>query len=73
MDIKIIGLTDQHEAYVGSKNRKFRINEFLIIEDIYQGDLIGEIVEAHTYNKFIPMVNNGDIMDANMLNSMDLI
>lgn len=73
MDIKIIGLTDQHEAYVGSKNRKFRINEFLIIEDIYQGDLIGEIVEAHTYNKFIPMVNNGDIMDANMLNSMEAL
>lgn len=73
MDIKIIGLTDQHEAFVGSKNRKFRINEFLIIEDIYQGDLIGEIVEAHTYNKFIPMANNGEIMDGDMLRSMETL
>ncbi|WP_242491859.1 ATP-binding protein [Miniphocaeibacter massiliensis] len=73
MDIKIIGMTDQQEAYVGSNSRKFRINEFLIIEDLGQGDILGEIVEVHTYNKFIPMNNNGEIIDGNMINNLNLL
>ena len=69
MDIKIIGMTDQQEAFVGSNSRKFRINEFLIIED-EQGDLLGEIVEVHTYNKYIPMANDGDIIDNNLIKNL---
>lgn len=69
MDIKIIGMTDQQESYVGSNSRKFRINEFLIIED-EQGDLLGEIVEVHTYNKYIPMANDGDIIDNNLIKNL---
>ncbi len=69
MDIKIIGMTDQQESYVGSNSRKFRINEFLIIED-EQGDLLGEIVEVHTYNKYIPMANDGDIIDNNVIKNL---
>ncbi len=46
--LKVVGITTQHEVYVGSKDRNFRINEFLIITDPYQGDLMGEVIEAKT-------------------------
>lgn len=70
MDIKIVGMTDQQEAYIGSKEYKFRINEFLMIEDKDQGDILGEIVEAHTYNRFIPMDENQGIPDQRMIENL---
>ncbi len=38
--MQVVGITTQQEVYIGSKDRNFRINEFLIIEDPYQGDLM---------------------------------
>ena len=70
MDIKIVGMTDQQEAFIGSKEYKFRINEFLIIEDRDQGDILGEIVEAHTYNRFIPMDQNHGVPDQRMIENL---
>lgn len=70
MDIKIVGMTDQQEAFIGSKEYKFRINEFLIIEDRDQGDILGEIVEAHTYNRFIPMDENHGVPDQRMIENL---
>ena len=49
--MKVVGITTQQEFYVGSKDRNFRINEFLLIEDPYQSHLIGEVVEARTFNR----------------------
>lgn len=63
-------MTDQQEAFVGSKEYKFRINEFLIIEDRDQGDLLGEVVEAHTYNRFIPMDEKTGIPDQRMIDNL---
>jgi DNA helicase HerA-like ATPase len=68
--LKIVGITTQQEVYVGSKDRNFRINEFLIISDPYQGDLMGEIVEAKTYNKYIPLSMHGELADSSVIESL---
>ncbi len=68
--MKVIGITTQQEVFIGSKDRNFRINEFLIIEDPYQDDLIGEVVEAQTFNRYIPLNIYGDMVDASVLESL---
>lgn len=68
--MKVVGITSQQELYIGSKERNFRINEFLIIEDPYQGDLIGEVVEAQTFNRYIPLNVSGDFVDNAVLESL---
>ena len=67
--MKVLGITTQQEFYVGSKERNFRINEFLVVED-RQGDLIGEVVEAETFNRYIPLNVYGDFVDASVIESM---
>lgn len=69
MDIKIIGMTDQQEAYVGSNDRKFRINEFLIIEDPLE-DILGEVVEVHTYNRYITMPKEGEMLNQELIENL---
>lgn len=71
--MKVVGVTTQQEVFVGSKDRNFRINEFLIVEDPYQGDLLGEIVEAKTYNKFMPLSTQGELVDASVMESLRAI
>lgn len=68
--MQVVGLTSPHEVYIASKERKFRINELLIIEDTYQGDVIGEVVESNSYNRFIPMSVDKGIGDAGVLESL---
>ena len=68
--MKVVGITTQQEVFVGSKDRNFRINEFLIIEDPYQNDLIGEVVEAKTFNRYIPLNIYGDMVDSSVLESL---
>lgn len=70
--MKVIGITTQHEVFIGSKDRNFRINEFLIIEDV-QGDLVGEVVEAKTYNRYIPLNIHTDFVDASVLESLSAL
>ena len=67
--MKVVGITTQQEFFIGSKERNFRINEFLIIED-YQGDLLGEVVEAKTFNRYIPLNIYGDFVDNTVLESL---
>ncbi len=68
--MKVVGITSQQEVFIGSKTRNFRINEFLIIEDTYQGDLMGEVVEAQTFNRYIPLNVSGDFVDNSVLESL---
>ena len=68
--MKVVGITTQQEFYIGSKERNFRINEFLIIQDPFQGDLMGEVVEARTFNRYIPLNIYGDFVDAAVLESL---
>lgn len=68
--MKVVGITTQQEVFIGSKERNFRINEFLIIEDSYQSDLLGEVVEAQTFNRYIPLNIYGDFVDNSVLESL---
>jgi len=68
--MKVVGITTQQEFYVGSKERNFRINEFLLIQDPFQEDLIGEVVEARTFNRYIPLDIGGDFVDNAVLESL---
>ena len=68
--MKVIGITTQQEVYIGSKDRNFRINEFLMIEDPFQGGILGEVVEAQSFNKYIPLNVQGDFVDSGVLESL---
>lgn len=68
--MKVVGITTQQEVFIGSKDRNFRINEFLIIEDPYQNDLLGEVVEAQTFNRYIPLNIHGEMVDSSVLESL---
>ena len=68
--MKVLGITTTQEVYIGSKEKNFRNNEFLVVQDPVQGSLIGEIVEAKTYNRFIPLDMGGDFVDAGVLSSL---
>lgn len=68
--MKVVGITTQQEVFVGSRTRNFRINEFIIIEDPQQDDLMGEVVEAHTFNRYIPLNIGGDFVDNSVLESL---
>ncbi|EFM25343.1 hypothetical protein HMPREF9225_0992 [Peptoniphilus duerdenii ATCC BAA-1640] len=68
--IKVVGITTNNTFYVGSKERNFRMNEFLAIDDEAQGRLLGEVVEAQTYNRFIPLDIGGDFVDSSVLISL---
>ncbi len=70
MQMQVVGLTTPQEVYVASKDRKFRINELLVLEDPYQGNLIGEVVESNSYNRFIPLSIGSSIHDADVLESL---
>lgn len=71
--MKVVGITTQQEVYIGSKERNFRINEFLIVEDEKQGSLVGEIVEAQTFNRFIPLDIGGDFIDSSVIESLKVM
>lgn len=71
--MKVVGITTQQEVFIGSKERNFRINEFLIIEDSYQSDLLGEVVEAKTFNRYIPLNIYGDFVDNSVLESLKVL
>ncbi|MDO5018508.1 MAG: ATP-binding protein [Lagierella massiliensis] len=69
MDIKIIGITDQQEAFIGSNDWKFRINEFLMIQDP-MGDILGEVVEVHTYNRYINVPKEGEMLNSELIENL---
>ncbi|MGI6425740.1 MAG: ATP-binding protein [Tepidanaerobacteraceae bacterium] len=68
--MQVVGLTTPQEVFVVSRERKFRMNELLVLQDPYQGDLIGEVVESNSYNRFIPLSVGGTIHDSSVLESL---
>lgn len=68
--MKVLGITTTREVYIGSKEKNFRNNEFLIVEDPVQGDIIGEVVDSKTFNRFIPLDIGGDFIDSDVLTSL---
>lgn len=57
MVFNIVGCTDSTEVFMACSDRKFLMNEYIVIEDKHHGNIIGEVVESHSFNKFIPMVD----------------
>lgn len=41
--------------------------------DPYQGDLMGEVVEAKTYNRYIPLSMHGELADSSVIESLKSI
>lgn len=71
--MQVVGITTQQEVYVASKDKKFRMNEILLIED---GDLHypkGEVVETFSYNRFIPMGFEKGLVDSEVLKTLEQI
>lgn len=71
--MQVVGVTTQQEVYVASKDRKFRINEILVIEDAPLGNPRGEVVETLSYNRFIPMGLDRSVVDSQVLQSLEQI
>jgi DNA helicase HerA-like ATPase len=71
--MQVVGVTTQQEVYVVSRERKFCINEFLVMIDPVLGDPIGEVVETMAYNRLIPMGLDKSIVDAQVLQTLQQI
>ncbi|MGB9791301.1 MAG: ATP-binding protein [Thermacetogeniaceae bacterium] len=53
--MQVVGVTTQQYIYVASRERKFRINEILIVEDAENNYPRGEVIETKSFNRFIPL------------------
>lgn len=71
--MKVVGITTQREVFIASNERPFRINEILIIMDEYQGELMGEVLETSSYNRYIPLNINGGMADSSVIESLEAI
>lgn len=71
--MKVLGITTTREVFIGSKDKNFRNNEFLIVEDPVLGDIIGGVVESKTFNRFIPLDMGGDFIDSSVLTSLNAL
>lgn len=53
LDFRVVGMTDQLECFVASKYDRLRINEYMIVKDKKQGDILCQVVETHSVNEFM--------------------
>lgn len=73
MAMQVVGVTTQQEVYVVSRERKFRINEILVIEDPALNYPRGEVVETLSYNRLIPMGLDRSLVDTQVIRSLEQI
>lgn len=73
--MQVVGTTNEHEVWIASGQRSFRLNELLIIKDDFLNNPVGEVIETYSVNPFIPSIDekspvliDGDVMNA--LNSL---
>jgi DNA helicase HerA-like ATPase len=71
--MQVVGITTQQEVYVASKERKFRVNEILVIEDPALGFPRGEVVETMSYNRLIPMGFDKSMVDEQVVRALKQI
>lgn len=69
--MQVVGYTTQQEVTVVTKERPFKINEILVIEDDYQSEQLGEVFETMSYNRYIPLNINGGLIDSGVLNALN--
>jgi DNA helicase HerA-like ATPase len=53
--VQVVGLTNEQEITVIDGERPFRINEYLVIEDRALGFPKGEVVETHSFNRYLDL------------------
>jgi DNA helicase HerA-like ATPase len=73
MGMQVVGVTTQQEVYIVSRERKFRINEILVIEDDALNNPRGEVVETLSYNRLIPMGLDKSLVDTQVIRSLEQI
>ncbi|WP_026486354.1 ATP-binding protein [Caldanaerobius polysaccharolyticus] len=56
--MRVVGTTTEHEALLVSRQRPFRINEILIIQDT-RGDVRAEVIRTQSLNPLLPESNYG--------------
>ncbi|MFC7443377.1 ATP-binding protein [Laceyella putida] len=71
--MQVVGVTTQQEVYIVSRERKFRINEILVIEDGQLDYPRGEVVETMSYNRLIPMGLDKSLVDAQVIQTLEQI
>jgi DNA helicase HerA-like ATPase len=71
--MQVVGLTNQQEVYVASKEHKFRINELLKIMDQTLDNPLGEVVQTQSYNRYIPLSVNNSFVDQGVIDSLESI
>ncbi len=69
MEMQVAGITSAREVFIGSRDRNFKMSEYLIVEDV-QGDIVGEIVDAQTFNRYLPLGVSQDFVDRSVLESL---
>ncbi|MBD1372479.1 ATP-binding protein [Hazenella sp. IB182357] len=71
--MQAVGITTQQEVFIVSKERKFRINEILILEDEALHFPRGEVIETLSYNRFIPMGLDKSLVDHQVIQTLENI
>ena len=71
--MQVVGVTTHQEVYVVSRERKFRINEILVIEDPALNHPQGEVVETMSYNRLIPMGLDKSLVDGQVIDTLEQI
>lgn len=69
--MQIVGRATHLELFVASRERKFRLNEVLLIEDEATGYPVGQVVETASLNKYIPLVDeHTSLVDSSVLDNL---
>lgn len=71
--MQVVGVTTQQEVYIVSRDRKFRVNEILVLQDGCLGEPKGEVIETLSYNRFIPMGLDKSLVDAEVIRTLEQI
>ncbi|MBC7106090.1 MAG: ATP-binding protein [Firmicutes bacterium] len=53
--MQVVGTATQQEVWVASRDRKFVINELLVIEDPERDNPVGEVVNTSSLNRYLPL------------------
>lgn len=69
--MQVVGKATHLEVYAASRQRKFRLNEVLVIEDESTGFPTGQVVETASLNKYIPQVSeHTSLVDSEVLRNL---
>ncbi len=74
MRVQVVGVTTQQYIYVASRERKFRINEVLVVDDAELRQPRGEVVETKSFNRFLPLtLERSPLIDSRVWEGLEQI